>query len=214
MSKHDPHHGSAVLHVAWSVAVGSAVTMTAILAGMVAGRLSAGYVFVGVAGGIGAGILVYWSIGRIAQRTADGVLRFVHPGGRPSTAATDFSLQDAHIMRGALHEALASLEQFLAEHPGHVGGTLRLADVHARLEQWHDVAAAYRTVRSQPAATAADRLHATQLLIDLYLGPLADEGAALRELRRLVDTFPDSPAAAGARQAIAAIKGARHASSK
>ena len=54
----------------------------------------------------------------------------------------------------------------------------------------------------------------TQLLIDLYLGPLADEGAALRELRRLVDTFPDSPAAAGARQAIAAIKRDRHTSSE
>jgi len=210
MTQHDRHHGSAVLHVTWSVAVGSAVTMAAILAGMVAGRLSAGYAFAGVAGGIGAGILVYWSIGRIAQRTADGVLHFVHPGARPSTAATDFSLQDALIMRGELHEALASLEQFLAEHPGHFGGTLRLADVHARLEQWHDVAAAYRTARSQPAATAADQLHVTQLLIDLYLGPLTDEGAALRELRRLVDSFPDSPAAAGARQAIAAIKRDRH----
>jgi hypothetical protein len=51
-------------------------------------------------------------------------------------------------------------------------------------------------------------LYASQRLIDLYRGPLADEGRALVELRRLAETFPNSPAAAHAREAIRRIKGA------
>jgi hypothetical protein len=210
MTQPDRHHGSAVLQVAWSMAVGSLVTMAAVFAGVAAGRLTAGYALASVAGGIGAGMLTYWSIGQIAQRTAAGVLRFVHPGGRPATGDSDFSRQDTLIVRGQLHEALASFERFLAEHPGHVGGTLRVAALNAQLERWDDAAAAYNAARSHVTATPADRLHATQRLIDLYLGPLADEGASLRELRRLIDTFPDSAVAAGARQAIVAIKRARH----
>ena len=210
MTQPDRHHGTAVLQIAWSVAVGTLVTMAAVFVGVAAGRMSAGYALASVAAGVGAGMLTSWSIGWIANRTAAGVLRFVHPGGRPSTSDTDFSRQDTLIMRGQLHEAVTSFERFLAEHPDHVGATLRVAALYAQLERWDDTAAAYHAARSHVAASPADRLHATQRRIDLYLGPLADEGAALRELRRLIDTFPHSTAAAGARQAIVAIKRARH----
>ena len=46
----------------------------------------------------------------------------------------------------------------------------------------------------------------SERLIDLYLGPLKDEGRALVELRRVATRWPDSPEGKGALQAIANIK--------
>jgi hypothetical protein len=51
--------------------------------------------------------------------------------------------------------------------------------------------------------------YVSQKLIDLYLGPLAGEGRALVELRRLIERHPGTREAEGARSAIAGLKGLR-----
>src|SRR5690349_6432829 len=46
-------------------------------------------------------------------------------------------------------------------------------------------------------------------VIDLYLGPLKDEGRALVEMRRLIERFPGTKEADEARAALARIKSER-----
>lgn len=47
-------------------------------------------------------------------------------------------------------------------------------------------------IRRSPKATRNDELYASHRLIDLYIGPLDDQGRAMVELRRMADRFPDT----------------------
>ena len=49
-------------------------------------------------------------------------------------------------------------------------------------------------------------VYATNRLISLYLGALADPGKAMGELRRLIDRYPASDVAVHARKALADLK--------
>ncbi|HKG92203.1 MAG TPA: hypothetical protein VKA84_09940, partial [Gemmatimonadaceae bacterium] len=64
----------------------------------------------------------------------------------------------------------------------------------------------FREVQSIPGVPAQRDLYASNRLVDLYRGPLGDEGRALVELRRLAERHPKSPEAAYAREAIAKMK--------
>ena len=64
-----------------------------------------------------------------------------------------------------------------------------------------------REVQRHPARTDSHDLRASNRLIDLYLGPLAEPDKALRELRRLADAHAGTVVGDGARDAIARIKG-------
>jgi hypothetical protein len=69
--------------------------------------------------------------------------------------------------------------------------------------------ALFTRIRQVPGARRPDELYASQRLIDLYLGPLQDPGRATVELRRLVERFPDTPDAAGARAALERLRAER-----
>jgi hypothetical protein len=67
----------------------------------------------------------------------------------------------------------------------------------------------FRLARDVPGITAEQQRYASQKVIDLYLGPLAQAGRAMAELRRLIDQHPGTPEAEGARTAIQHIKSRR-----
>jgi len=98
----------------------------------------------------------------------------------------------------------------LARHSGNAYVMMRVAEFHLRLKQ--DAAAAlplYERIRDLPEAGQELRRYASQKIVDVHLGPLADEGRALVALRRLIDGFPDSREAAEGRAALARLKAAR-----
>jgi hypothetical protein len=63
--------------------------------------------------------------------------------------------------------------------------------------------------RSLPGAKPELKRYTSQKIIDLLLGPLGDRGRAMAELRMLIDRYPTSREAEGAREALRRLKAER-----
>jgi hypothetical protein len=129
-------------------------------------------------------------------------------GGTPYEE--QFSYQEALAARGDVAAALESYEAVISERPDAVTPRLKAAELYARKgRDPRRAAELLREARALPGVTPRDALYASLRLVDLYEGPLGEMGRALVELRRLVELYPDSEVAFGARSAITRIKAQR-----
>jgi hypothetical protein len=191
-----------------------------------------GVVFVCLVGALGAlaryGLISGWVVLPAALVLGGGgmavMLRATHgvargfgaltlPSGDSTPYEHQFSLEDAMAARGDLAAALESLEALIAATPitGRSGVEVRVkaAEMYARPKgDPRRGAELFRTVQRIPELPVARDVYVSNRLIDLYLGPLRDEGRALVELRRLAEKYPGTDTAAGALAAIARIKAA------
>lgn len=162
-----------------------------------------------------AGAIVGYFIGRTIARMAFGagaqlVTSVYSPSGDTTKYTPTFSHIEALEIKGDLDGAAAAWEQAVEEHPDSILTIVRAADFHLRLRQDPD-AALERFLRARALGTGTPdaRRYVQQKIVDLYLGPLKDDGRAMVELRRLIDGFPGSREAEGARAALADIKARR-----
>ncbi len=135
------------------------------------------------------------------------------PSGDTTAYTPTFSHIEALEARGQLDAAAAAWDEVVAENPQHVVPLLRAGDFHLRLRQ--DPTAAlerYLAARALGSGSTDTRRYIQQKIVDLYLGPLQDDGRAMVELRRLIDAFPGTREADGARAALAELKSRRAAS--
>jgi hypothetical protein len=124
---------------------------------------------------------------------------------RDSAPPIRLSLVQSLVARGAMEEAGAMYDALLVEH-GYDDVLARDA-VAFHTHGGGDPRRAESILRGMRAAEPARHEYfATQRLIDLYLGPLAEPQRALTELRRLADRFPGTREADGALLAIAEIR--------
>ena len=156
------------------------------------------------------GPLMAYLVRKIASSLVDGGSRaftsFVLPDERGG-AGVGYSHIDALEIKGDVPGALAAWEVVIAETPDAIGARVSAAELYTRKGNDHARAATlYRSVQAHANAPDETKRYVTQRLIDLYLGPLKDEGRALVELRRVANRWPDSPEGKGALQAIANIK--------
>ncbi len=136
--------------------------------------------------------------GRIYAPTAAGTYAQTHSG------------IDALEAKGDLRGACDAWEALAVSQPDNPWPLIRAGELRARALNEPDVALErFKLARQLPGAKDELRRYASQKMIDLYLGPLADEGRALVELRRLIHEHPDTREAAGAREALARLKSAR-----
>jgi hypothetical protein len=145
----------------------------------------------------------------LATANAGGAVAraYTMPSGNSTPYEEQFSYQESLAARGDVARALASYEAIIAERPDAVAPRLKAADLYARRGKDPGRAAAlFREARGLTTASARDALYASSRLVDLYEGPLNDPGRALVELRRLVELYPGTDVAVGARKAIARIK--------
>lgn len=68
------------------------------------------------------------------------------------------------------------------------------------------VGSLYRAVQRLPAVPARDDIYASNRLVDLYLAWPGHEKYGLRELRRLIDTYPETDVATRARAGLVNLK--------
>ena len=144
---------------------------------------------------------------KLTDGAGAAALAIVQPSGRSNPYEEQYSFQESLAARGDAAGALESYEAVIAEHPDAPLPRLRAAELHAR--RGGDTARAaelFRSVRDLPSASRRDALYASNRLVDLYDGPLAEPGRALIELRRMIDRYPDSPEARGARAALPRLK--------
>lgn len=158
----------------------------------------------GLTAGVGGFIL------RLSSAAGAGALAVVMPSGRNDPYEEQYSYQEAMAVRGNVAGAIESYEAIIAERTDVALPRVRAAELYARNARDPKRAAElFRSVRDMAGASRSDVLYASNRLVDLYLGPLDDEGRAQVELRRLVECFPGTPAASRAREALAMIKARR-----
>ena len=156
---------------------------------------------------LAATALVAAGILKLSSAAASGFGSFVQPSGRSTPYEQQFSRQEALAARGDVAGALASYEEIIAADPAAVEPRVRAAELYAgKGGNPARAAELFRQVQRIPGVTPQRDLYASNRLVDLYRGPLGDEGRALVELRRLAERFPTSREAAYAREAIASMK--------
>ncbi|MBA3889867.1 MAG: hypothetical protein H0X64_04995 [Gemmatimonadaceae bacterium] len=170
--------------------------------------------------GVHLGVLLFSAVlgfvlGMLMVRTvvhgsAKLVAGSVMPSGGTTPSQADYSREDAMLMQRDVRGALERYEAMIAADPRLVGARLRAADIHAR--EGNDpgrAEALFREVQRISGVAKSDDLYASNRLVDLYEGPLANTGRAMVELRRIIERYPGTRAADDARRGLATLK-ARH----
>jgi hypothetical protein len=109
--------------------------------------------------------------------------------------------------RGDFTAAVSAWEAVAIAESGNPWPLVRSAELYAR--ELGDPAIAierFRLARTIAGVKPELVRYASQRIIDLLLGPLHDPGCAMVELRMLIDRFPASREAEGAREALRALK--------
>lgn len=138
---------------------------------------------------------------------AGGTYKHLMMSGASTPAVDQFSYQDALVMQRRIDDALASYETVIRDDPSQVTARIRAAELYLREDRSVERALELlKEAQQVPAISAGEDVYVTNRVADLLAGPLHKPGAALGELRRLIDRHPTLPAADHAREAIARIK--------
>jgi len=171
------------------------------------------------AGVAGAGIVLAVLVGAIlgAAGTALFVLSvsrgagaafgsFIQPSGNRTPYERQFSYEDSLVMRGDVAGALASYDRIIAESPDEAQPRLRAAEVCLGSKLNEKAESLFRGVQRLPRVSAKDDVYASHRLVDLYRTWPGNETKGLRELRRLIDTYPNTDVATRAREGLVSLK--------
>ena len=143
----------------------------------------------------------------LLSKAAGGGWHRVAMSGASTPYEEQFSYQQSLVMQGKIEEALASFENLIAASPGAIEPRIRAAELYGQQREGARRAAELlREAQRIPSITPGRDIYATNRLVDLLTGQLAEPGRALVELRRLIERYPSSTAAAHARDALARIK--------
>jgi hypothetical protein len=163
------------------------------------------FAFVVVCGTV-AGLFIHRFTRSVFEGAAEGVLAFLWPSGKSTPYAPSYSLEQSLAARGDVDGALRAYEDAIAANPHDPEPRVQAAEQYRSSGNAHRSAELLLELRRLPGLSRGRELYATQRLIDLYLGPLGDDGRAIVELRRLIERFPGTPEERGARDALARIK--------
>lgn len=157
---------------------------------------------VGFATGKIVGLAVLGASGRAA--------RSVYMPHSPGTYAQTHSQIDTMEARGDYRGAAAAWEAVAVSQPMNPWPLIRAGELYMRsLGEPEMSLDRFRHARKIHGVAPEQARYAAQKIIDLYLGPLADEGKAMVEMRKLIERHPGTPEAEGARSALARRKAAR-----
>ena len=161
-------------------------------------------------GGLVVGALAAVGAWYFASAAGAGFKAFIQPSGASTPYQRCYSYEESLAARGDIVGALGAYEQRIANDPADVEVRVRAAELYSRKDADPARAAElFRELRTIPGVSAARVLYASHRLVDLYRGPLNDEGRMLVELRRIVETFPGSVDAERARDLIREMKQGR-----
>lgn len=144
------------------------------------------------------------------SQTVGSTWRRVAVDGSSTPYKEQYSREQALVMQGRVDDALSSFEAIIRDDPAAVTPRIRAAELYDR-ERGNAARAAdlFREAQRIESCSAGERVYIAHRLVDLYTGPLDEPGRALVELRRIIEQFPNHPAANQAREALAVLK-ARH----
>ncbi len=112
---------------------------------------------------------------------------------------------EALVAEGRYQDAAVAYRREIAADPSDIEARSRLAQL--LMDRLEDFTAAARYLKEAREVAANDRqkMGYSLRLIDLYRSRLNDRGKAMVELRRFIDTFPDSPHIDGIRRELSEL---------
>lgn len=186
----------------------------AIAGGGTIGALAGGRLF-GVIGALVGFVLgsavVFVAMTAVVNIVAWLVRRSLEPSGASTPYQFEWSHIESHVVRGEFDAAAILYEEAVAGPVADVEVRVRAADFFAGpIGRPARALELFQAVQCDPAAKPERQLYASQRVVDLLLGPLADKGRAVVELRRIVDRWPNSHAARFGRDALRRLKAELH----
>jgi tetratricopeptide (TPR) repeat protein len=162
-----------------------------------------------VAAALGGSVLlgVWWwyFVTRVSHGAGKMFGEFIQPSGAGSYER-QYSHEDAMVMRGDAEGALASYERIILEAPDDAQPRIRAADLYAKSGMPERAETLFRAVQRLARVSRRDDIYASNRLVDLYLAWPGHETKGLRELRRLIDTYPETDVAERARAGLVNLK--------
>jgi tetratricopeptide (TPR) repeat protein len=158
-----------------------------------------------IAGGVLLGTWWWFFVTRLSRGAGKAFGEFIQPSASGSYER-QYSHEDAMVMRGDTGGALASYEEIILEAPNDAQPRLRAAELYAKIGQRERAEELYRAVQRLPKVAPKDDVFASNRLVDLYLVWPGHETKGLRELRRLIDTYPETDVAERARAGLVNLK--------
>lgn len=142
----------------------------------------------------------------LAAPSANMFLRFLGAHSGSSTPPIKgYSAIEAMVAGGRYQDAAAAYRREIAADPSDIEARSRLAQL--LIDHLADFAAAAGYLKEAREMTTNDRqkMGYSLRLVDLYRSRLDDRGKAMVELRRFIDTFPDSPNIDGVRRELSEL---------
>lgn len=147
------------------------------------------------------------AIGYTLLTASGATAQQVYAPAAKGTYAQTFSQIETLEARGHFAKAADAWEAVAVSQPGNAFPLIRAGELYLRkLNEPSKALDRFRMARETPGVRAEHHRYASLKIIDLHLGPLADEGRGLVELRRLIEQHPDSREAESAREALARLK--------
>ena len=159
-----------------------------------------------ILGAIVLGTWWWYFVSRVPRGAGAALTEFIQPTGNRTPYEPQYSEHDAMVMRGEVARALASYEEIILSSPNDPQPRIRAAELYAKSGQRDRAEALYKAVQRLPGIAPRDDVYVSNRLVDLYLQWSDREARALTELRRLIDTYPESDVAERARKGLANLK--------
>lgn len=158
-----------------------------------------------LAGSLTLALWWWFFVTRVSHGAGKVFGEFIQPSAAGSYER-QYSREDALVMRGDVEGALASYEKIILEAPSDAQPRIRAAELYAKSGMRERAELLYRSVQRLPRVAPRDDIYASNRLVDLYLAWPGHETKGLRELRRLVDTYPETDVAERARAGLVNLK--------
>jgi tetratricopeptide repeat protein len=202
-------HGPEAAHLLQTV---SSLIIPIVAGALIGGALAAkkgwGVVLIVVsalAGSVLFAVCWWYFVTRLSHGAGRTFGEFLQPSGAGSYER-QYSHEDAMVMRGDVEGALTSYEKMMLETPNDAQPRIRAAELYLKSGMRERAETLYRAVQRLPRVAGKDDIYASNRLVDLYLAWPGHETKGLRELRRLVDTYPETDVAERARAGLVNLK--------
>jgi len=169
------------------------------------GWSAAGIVVSAFAGSVTFAVWWWYFVTRVSHGAGRMFGEFIQPSAAGSYER-QYSHEDAMVMRGDVGGALTSYEAIILEVPNDPQPRLRAAELYVKSGMRERAETLYRSVQRLAQKTPSADVVASNRLVDLYLAWPGHETKGLRELRRLVDTYPETDVAERARAGLVNLK--------
>ncbi|MFQ5702962.1 MAG: hypothetical protein ACE5HT_02975 [Gemmatimonadales bacterium] len=130
-----------------------------------------------------------------------------HPSGKSAPPKREYSYPESLAARGHYEDAVTAYQLCCADYPDDPEPYVRIGRIYRdELENYQEALFWFKRARSEATVGKGRELLITQEIIEIYTRKLDTPRKAIPELARLVDRFPDDPAAARAKEEIRRLR--------